>query len=130
MDTSDVAQAVLDSFVLRAVVELQDDRLSLSIFDRWSRMPRLKINDRYRNTIGPVYADIRFFPRRKGTFTNVPLDGRRAKSWVTHHSGVAVFDRTFRVYPYGVHGDDWLSLAADTAHRERDPKSIVARKHL
>jgi len=112
------------------VVELHDDRLSLSVFDRWNRVPRLKINDRYRSTIGPVYADIRFFPRRKGTFTNVPLDGRRAKSWVTDHSGVAVFDRTFRVYPYGVDGDDWLSLASDTAHRERDPKSIIAQKHL
>ena len=129
-DTSDVAQAVLDSFVLRAVVELNDDRLSLSVFDRWSGAPRLTVNDRYPNTIGPLYADIRFFPRRKGTFTNVPLDGRRAKSWITDHSGVAVFDRTFRVYPYGVGGDDWLSLAADTAHRERDPKSVISQKHL
>jgi signal transduction histidine kinase len=41
---------------------------------------------------------------------------------------VAVFDRSFRVYPYGTPGDDWLSLAADSARNERSPRSSLAKK--
>jgi signal transduction histidine kinase len=130
MSTPDVAQAVLDSFVLRAVLELKGDQLNLTVHDRWDSSPRMQIRDRFPNKIGPLYADIRFFPRRKGALSGLPIDGRRAKSWVTEHSGIAVFDRTFRVYPYGDAGDDWLSLAADTARRERDPKSSIAKKHF
>ena len=41
----------------------------------------LKVNDRFPNSIGALYADIRFFPQRKGTFADLPIDGRRAISW-------------------------------------------------
>jgi signal transduction histidine kinase len=46
------------------------------------------------------------------------------------NSGVAVFDRNFRVRPYGFPGDDWLQLSADNARNYRDPRSSVARKHF
>jgi signal transduction histidine kinase len=129
-DDGDVARAVLDSFVLRAVLTLREDRLRLAVYRHGQKTPSLEINDRYPNRVGPVYADIRFFPQRKGTFASLPVDGRRAKSWVKKHPGVAVFDRTFRVHPYGLEGDDWLSLSADAAKRARDPRSSIARKHF
>ena len=129
-EDGDLARVVLDSFVLRAVVELKGDRLSLAVFRRGEDTASIEINDRYDNSVGPVYADIRFFPQRKGTFTGLPVDGRRAKSWVKDHSGVAVFDRTFRVHPYGTEADDWLFLSADTAKRAREPRSSIAKKHF
>lgn len=126
----DVAKTVLDNFVLRAVVELQGDRLKLEVYRKDRSTAVIDISDHYPNAIGGVYADIRFFPRRKGTFTDLPVDGRRAFSWVKNHSGVAVFDRTFRVHPYGFEFDDWLMLSADTAKRSRDPTSSIAKKHF
>jgi signal transduction histidine kinase len=129
-DDGDVAKDVLDNFVLRAVVELQGDRLKLAVYRRDTTNAVIDINDHYPNTIGGVYADIRFFPQRKGTFTDLPIDGRRAKTWVKDHSGVAVFDRTFRVHPYGFEFDDWLRLSADTAKRAREPRSSIAKKHF
>jgi len=94
-DDGDVARTVLDNFVLRAQVELTGDRLRLAVFRRNQAKPSIAVVDRYSNTLGPVYADIRFYPQRKGTFTGLPVDGRQAKTWVKTHSGVAVFDRTF-----------------------------------
>lgn len=126
----DLARAMLNGYVLRAVVELQGDRLKLAVYRRGSERTVIDINDRYENSLGTLYADIRFFPKRKGTFTGLPVDGRRARTWVKDNSGVAVFDRTFRVYPYGADSDDWLSLAADAAKRARDPSSSIARRHF
>ena len=129
-DDGDLATAVLDNFVLKAVVRLKRNRLKLNVYRRGLEKPTLAIVDAYENTIGSLYADIRFFPNRKGTFSNLPIDGRRAKIWVKENSGVAVFDRTFRVHPYGLGWDDWLFLSADTARRAREPRSSIAQKHF
>lgn len=129
-DDGDLARVVLDGFVLRAVVDLKNDRLNLAVYRHGMETASIKINDQYKNSIGPVYADIRFFPKRKGTFTGLAVDGRRAKTWVKDHSGVAVFDRAFRIHPYGTESDDWLFLSADTAKRARTPRSSIAKKHF
>src|SRR3990172_695507 len=126
----DIAQAVLDGFAFRAVVDLQDGSLSLKVFRKGKKAPVMRIIDKYDNSVGWIYADIRFFPQRKGTFTDLPVDGRRAKTWVKENSGVAVFDRMFRVLPYGTSEDDWLLLAADTAKRHRKQRSNIAQKHF
>jgi signal transduction histidine kinase len=129
-DDGDVARTILDSFVLRAVVDLRDDRLRVQVFRRGEKAPTIDITDRYSNEVRQIYADIRFFPQRKGTFTDLPVDGRLAKTWIKSHSGVAVFDRTFRVHPYGLPEDDWLLLSADAAKRTREPRSKLAQKHF
>jgi signal transduction histidine kinase len=126
----DVARAVLDNAVLRAMIELSSERVSLRVYRRGKREPVLSITDRYPNSVGGLYADIRFFPQRKGTFAGLPVKGPVAKSWVKQHPGVAVFDRTFRVLPYGMPGDDWLRLAADAARRAREPRSSIAIRHF
>jgi signal transduction histidine kinase len=41
---------------------------------------------------------------------------------------VAVFDRCFKVHPYGTKGDDWLGLLADQARNAREPSSSIAKK--
>jgi signal transduction histidine kinase len=129
-DDGDVASEILDAYVLRAVLELTGDRLSLQVYKRGQSQPYASVVDTYANEIGRAYADIRFLPRRKGTFTGLNVDGRKAASWVADNAGVAVFDRTFRVYPYGTPKDDWLTLAADTARNYRLPRSPIAQKHF
>ncbi|WP_413061946.1 sensor histidine kinase [Sphingomonas carotinifaciens] len=129
-DEGDVAASILDAYVLRARLRLQGDKIDLRIYRRGLKSPYLKIVDTYPNEIGKLYADLRFFPRRTGTFTNMPVDGRRAQSWVGANHGVAVFDRSFRVQPYGSQADDWLRLQADAARNHRDPRSTIAGKHF
>ena len=129
-EDGDLARVILDGFALRAIFELNGDRLNLNVYRRGASSSCIEISDRFENSIGPVYGDIRFFPQRKGTFTGLAVDGRRAKTWVKEHSGVALFDRTFRVHPYGMEADDWLLLSADTAKRAREPRSSIAQKHL
>jgi signal transduction histidine kinase len=129
-DEGDVAAAILDAYVLRARLRVQGDKIDLRIHRRGQNGPYLKIIDTYPNEIGKLYADIRFFPRRTGTFTNMPVDGRRAQSWIGANHGVAVFDRSFRVQPYGSSADDWLRLQADAARNRRDPRSTIAAKHF
>ncbi|MDP2181011.1 MAG: sensor histidine kinase [Actinomycetota bacterium] len=126
----DVAGEILDAYSLRAVLDLKGDQLDLRVYRRGSRSPYLKLVDTYPNGIGNVYADIRFFPRREGAFSGLPVDGRHAYSWIVANAGVAVFDRNFRVQPYGGAKDDWLALQADTARNRRDPRSSVSVKHF
>lgn len=124
----DVGTEVLNAFALRAVVNLRDNKITISIF-RSGDEPYLEVTDTYPNEIGRAWADLRFLPYRKGVFTGLNVDGRRARGWIVDNSGIAVFDRAFRVYPYGSPSDDWLQLSADNARNFRDPRSTIARKH-
>ena len=133
-DTDDAAQGdvgaeVLNAYALRAEVNLRDNRITISVF-RNGDEPYLEVTDTYPNEIGRAWADLRFLPYRKGVFTGLNVDGRRARGWIVENSGIAVFDRAFRVYPYGAPGDDWLRLSADNARNFRDPRSTIARKHF
>lgn len=125
-----VAGAILKNFIIRCVISVQEGRLQLRLYRRGERKPVVRINDKYVNDVGRMYADLRFFPKRKGTFAGMPVDGRESRTWLKEHSGVAVFDRDFRVLPYGMPGDDWLGLAADTARNERNPQSSIAQRHF
>lgn len=125
-----LAGEILKDPVLRCVVRARNGRISLRVYRKGQTSPSIKINDKYPSHAGEVHADLRFFPQRKGTFTGMRVDGRLAKTWLKDNAGVAVFDQNFRVLPYGLPGDDWLSLAADTARNERHPKSLIANRHF
>ena len=126
----DVAERILEASVLRATLSVGDEELDLRVYRRAEDKPYLQIADKYVNEVGGVEADIRFFPRRKGAFTGLPVDGRLAQTWIRDNHGVAVFDRMFRVQPYGSARDDWLLLQADAARNRRDPRSQLAEKHF
>lgn len=126
----DVAASVLEHFVVRAELRVTKSRVVLNVFRRGESKPYLEIEHRQQFGLGPVSADVRFFPRRAGTFRGTGIDGKVAYKWIKDNAGVAVFDRAFRVQPYGTAGDDWLSLQADVARRRRDPRSSLARKYF
>lgn len=125
-----IAADILKNFVMRCVVAVEKGRLKLRLYRRGESQPTISIDDKYENDVGRMYADLRFFPARKGTFKDMPVDGRQSRTWLKEHSGVAVFDRDFQVLPYGTPGDDWLGLAADTARNERNPQSTIAQRHF
>jgi signal transduction histidine kinase len=125
-----IAADILQNFVMRCVVAVDKGRLKLRLYRRGEEEATLKIDDKYESAVGRMYADLRFFPARKGTFKGMPVDGRQSRTWLKEHSGVAVFDRDFQVLPYGTEGDDWLGLAADVARSERNPQSSIAKRHF
>ena len=126
----DLAAQILSRFVLKADVRLSGDRIAIGVYERGEDEPCLTVVDTFENDIGRVQAQLMFFPRRRGTFHDAPVDGRRAYQWIKENSGVAVYDRGFRVLPYGTESDDWLQLSEDTARNRRDPRSQIARKHF
>ncbi len=129
-DEVDLSGQILDHYVLRAVLKLDGNTLDLKVYRSGFDAPFVNIMDEYPNEIGRAYADIRFYPRRPGTFAGAPVDGRTAYTWVRGNSGVLVFDRGFQVRPYGVEGDDWLSLVADAVRNRRDPESSISKRHF
>lgn len=129
-ETLESAKAILKNYVLRAVVSVKSGRLELRVYRKGSPAPILKIDDQFDGIQGRVYADLRFFPARSGTFAGMPVDGRLVRSWLKENSGVAVFDRDFRVLPYGLPEDDWLRLGADTNVNLRVPRSSIAKRHF
>ena len=126
----DVAASVLEHFVVRAELRVTKAHVTLNVFRRGESKPYLKIKHPRQSGPGRVSADVRFFPRRSGTFRGTGIDGKAAYRWIADNAGVAVFDRAFRVQPYGRAGDDWLSLQADVARRKRDPRSTLALKYF
>ena len=126
----DVASAILGGFTLRSCLRLTADKLDLRVYRRHDDNPYLAIVDTFPNHLQHLHADIRFFPRRSGAFRDLPIDGRKAYTWVAENAGVAVFDRRFRVAPYGMESDHWLLLDADAARNRRDPRSSISSKHF
>lgn len=129
-DADDIASRVLEAYELRATLRVRNNRLQLRVYARNSGQSCFEVKDRVRGRCGDVTADIRFFPRRAGAFRGLGIDGRRVYTWIRENAGVAVFDREFRVSPYGETGDDWLRLTADAASNYRRPRSSLAEKHF
>lgn len=128
--TIDVGDQVLDRAWARLTVDLEGQRLAYTLQFRGDRKSQsLRID--YGTSIGSgLYADIAFFPRRRGMFEGMALDGRQCWSWVRETSGVGVVDHGFRIKPYGFEDDDWLRLGIDHAHNQREWRSTVAKTHF
>lgn len=72
----------------------------------------------------PVFIDIRFFPNRQGTFANLPVNGKKAMSWVKDNSGIAVVDNGFAMPAYGDENSDWLAIESSKSVNERHWQSV------
>jgi signal transduction histidine kinase len=127
-EESNLAKSVLDNYVARVRFKLTKNSIAVRIHFN-QQDTEYKENCKFTNNIGcEVVGDIRYFPRRAGTFHGAEVDGRRAWSWVRDNSGVAVIDHGFRVPPYGAGEDDWLHLDADTVMRRRDWRTDLMHK--
>lgn len=72
----------------------------------------------------PVFIDLRFFPKRKGTFSGLNVDGRNALGWVRDHASFAVIDNHFAMAAYADNSSDWLAIDASKALNQRNWQSI------
>ncbi|SEI66677.1 ATP-binding protein [Achromobacter sp. NFACC18-2] len=72
----------------------------------------------------PALIDIRFFPNRQGTFANLPVNGKKAMSWVKENSGIAVVDNGFAMPAYGDEDSDWLGIESSKSVNERNWQSL------
>lgn len=71
----------------------------------------------------PVFVDLRFFPKRSGTFTKLGVNGTQAQAWLREHASFGIVDNTFPMNAYTA-SSDWLSIDASKATNERAWQSI------
>ncbi len=128
------AEQDLASLILghaRATVRVKLVREKLSITTSFEDGVPVVVELDFPNSIAAgLYADLRFFPKRKGMLQAKEVEGRDGWKWIKANHGIAVVDHGFRVFPYGFEGNDWLSLAEDHAHNRRDWRSQLARTLL
>jgi signal transduction histidine kinase len=72
----------------------------------------------------PVFIDVRFFPKRKGTFSGLPVNGKTAQGWLSSNASLAVVDNHFVMPAYAERDSDWLGVDASKARNERSWQSI------
>ncbi|WP_082493634.1 sensor histidine kinase [Massilia sp. Leaf139] len=72
----------------------------------------------------PVFIDLRFFPKRKGAFSGLPLDGRLALGWVRENASYGIVDNNFSMAAYAGEESDWLGIDASKSRNERTWQSI------
>lgn len=126
----DIAGLVLKNSWGRLIVELDDTHLKFRAWLPGLEHPKkLKVPVRHSISRG-FFADLRFFPRRKGVFQQKGFNGQKAWRWVRDNCGVKVVDHGFHIRPYGFPNDDWLQLDVDKSHSERNWRTAIARKHF
>lgn len=72
----------------------------------------------------PVFIDLRFFPKRKGTFANLGVNGTVAQSWLRDNASLSVIDNNFAMDSYAAPDSDWLGIDASKARNERSWQSV------
>ncbi|HMG05546.1 MAG TPA: sensor histidine kinase [Chthoniobacterales bacterium] len=126
----DLAGLVLGNYWGRLVIELDKQQLKFRVWLPNVNRPKM-LNVKVRNSISKgLFADIRFFPRRKGIFQSKGFNGQKAWRWVRDNCGIRVVDHGFHIRPYGFPNDDWLQLDIDKSHSERNWRTAIAKKHF
>jgi signal transduction histidine kinase len=125
----DLAKVVLNNYWARLTIALKGKDLEFIVTHSNGRTKSLKTRVKTSISKG-LFADIRYFPRRKGVFSGKEVNGKRAWTWVRENCGIAVVDHGFRIKPYGFTDDDWLNLDMDAAHNERDWRTGIAKRHF
>ena len=122
---SNLSSYVLDNHAGRVTINLDGKRLRITAsVPGWEKGIRhINRDDFFHDIQGGFVADIRYFPRRPGTFQGKGIDGRSAWTWVRDNSGVAIIDHGLRIKPYGDEDDDWLSQDRDSASNYRKWRS-------
>lgn len=134
-DGEAIQQKILDAYVARARIELNNTKVKVTVtFDRGKSIvfnKTIQLTNFYSDfkIDTPLFIDIRYFPYRKGTFSDIGVNGKKAQKWLKENSGIAIIDNGFRILPYGTKDDDWLKLNVDSAQNVRDKwRSDIMRK--
>jgi signal transduction histidine kinase len=127
---TNLAKNVLDNYWLKLIIDLKGENLQCKIYTQDNKRPILKHEQKYKSHIKKgLKADIRFFPRRAGIFSNKGFKGHDAWKWIHAHSGVRIIDHSFIIKPYGFGEDDWLMISRDKGRNLRDWRSEIMRRN-
>lgn len=126
----DLSKMVLDNYWAKLTIELKKNSVNFSVHFAGASKPKTLSHDLKSTISKGFFADIRFFPRRKGVFHGKGINGIAAWEWVRENCGVAVIDHGFRIMPYGIGDNDWLNLDIDNAHNKRDWGTDIAKEHF
>jgi len=125
-----LAQEVLKNYWLRLNIDLSNGQLNYKIYGRNKTTPIFTHKEKNEMLIKEgLIADVRFFPRRAGIFSQKDFNGRDAWTWVREKSGVKVIDHGFMIRPYGFTEDDWLKNSQDAVVNARNWRSEIMKKH-
>lgn len=72
----------------------------------------------------PLLIDLRFFPKRTGTFAGLGVDGRTAQSWFSERASIAIIDNGFPMAAYS-NDTDWLEINKSKSVNERNWQSLL-----
>lgn len=135
-EMQDLSKEVLDFYEVRTTIIIDENNIHVEIFNfsidnYYENKSIYKQTFPFKNNIGSkVYADLRFFPRRKDMFAGLSVNGKEAYKWVKNNCGISIYDKMFRITPYGDEDDDWLYLDADNARSRRNWRSILTQEHF
>jgi anti-sigma regulatory factor (Ser/Thr protein kinase) len=120
-NVSQAMDELFERFLARMDIYVNGDRVEYTCrYKGKKELTRLSHKLHEGNMLGVVFAQIRYYPRRKDAFANMEtIDGRKASKYLTEYGGVRVFDRGIRVLPYGEINDDWLGISKDKARNSR-----------
>jgi len=126
-----IVQNVLKNYWFRLTIDLNGSKLKYKIFAPGNNSPIFDHSQQYKNHIRQgLFADIRYFPRRKGMFADKEINGVKAWQWIANNViGGAVVDHGFRIKPYGFGEDDWLKISQDKAINRRDWRSAIMDRY-
>lgn len=114
--------SIAKMFSAKALSEVNGDKDSRGLPVKLEGVPHLPLAGTLNS---PVFIDIRFFPNRQGTFVDLPVNGRRAMTWVKDNSGVAVVDNGFAMSAYADENSDWLAIESSKSVNERNWQSVI-----
>ena len=135
-EIKDLSAEVLDNYEIRVQMTIEKNILNVKLYNfsidnDYANKLIFDQSYPYENQIGSnVYADLRFFPRRKGMFDGISVNGFAAYEWVKSNKGITIFDKSFRIVPYGSEDDDWLYLDADKVKATRDWRSTLTKHYF
>ncbi|MEM1057634.1 MAG: ATP-binding protein [Verrucomicrobiota bacterium] len=120
-----LSKFILENFAGKVTINLTNETLIIrASVAGWKNGDIELVRKKYNNHIrGGLIADIRYFPRRAGTFKNKGVNGNLAWDWVKFNCGVAVVDHGLRIRPFGYDDDDWLHQDKDSASNRRKWRS-------
>jgi signal transduction histidine kinase len=128
-EVDNIADDVLKSYLFRSYFYTNGNNLFMKVLHRDKGLcDEVKIP--IKNLMGcDIYGQVNYFPSRKGMLRNGTINGNKARAWIRNSPSVAVYDKSFKVPPYGEIDDDWLSLNADSSRSERHWRSPFMKEH-
>ena len=130
VNVKQAADELLDRWQAKMDIQVSGDMVSYTCSYKGTDVALRKIRQlREGNMIGDAFAQIRYYPMRKDLFKSMDsVKAKGARRLLRDKGGVRVFDRGFRMLPYGEPDDDWLKLARDKARNARDWGSKITQE--